>query len=31
MDPDIDFESLTGSFDTILMGRKTYEAARQQG
>jgi dihydrofolate reductase len=30
-DPDIDFESLTGSFDTILMGRKTYEAARQQG
>jgi dihydrofolate reductase len=31
MDPDIDFESLTSSFDTILMGRKTYEAARQQG
>jgi dihydrofolate reductase len=30
MDPDIDFESLTGSFDTILTGRKTYEAARQQ-
>ena len=31
MDPDIDFASLTSSFDTILMGRKTYEAARQLG
>lgn len=31
MDPDIDFGPLTDSFDTILMGRKTYEAARQQG
>jgi dihydrofolate reductase len=31
MDPDIDFASLTSSFDTILMGRKTYEAALQMG
>jgi dihydrofolate reductase len=31
MDPDIDFSALTGSFDTILLGRKTYEAARKQG
>jgi dihydrofolate reductase len=31
MDPDIDFGALTSSFDAILMGRKTYEAARQQG
>ncbi len=31
MDPDIDFGALTGSFDVMLMGRKTYEAARQQG
>ena len=31
MDPDIDFGTLTGSFDVILMGRKTYEAVRQQG
>ena len=31
MDPDIDFGALTSSFDVILMGRKTYEAARQQG
>ena len=31
MDPDIDFTALTSSFDAILMGRKTYEAARQQG
>jgi len=31
MDPDIDFGALISSFDTILMGRKTYEAARQQG
>jgi dihydrofolate reductase len=31
MDPDIDFAALTSSFDVILMGRKTYEAARQLG
>jgi dihydrofolate reductase len=31
MDPDIDFASLTSSFDTLLMGRKTYEAALQLG
>lgn len=29
MDPDIDFSSLMGSFDTLLMGRHTYEAARK--
>jgi len=31
MDPDIDFATLASSFDTMLLGRKTYEAARQQG
>lgn len=31
MDPDIDFRALMTSFDTMLMGRKTYEAARGQG
>lgn len=31
MDPDIDFGALMGSFDTVLIGRKTYEAARQHG
>ena len=31
MDPDIDFRSLTSAFDTILVGRKTYEAGRQLG
>lgn len=31
IDPDIDFGALMGSFDTILMGRKTYEATRHQG
>lgn len=30
MDPDIDFGALMGSFDTVLMGRRTYEAARSQ-
>jgi dihydrofolate reductase len=29
MDPDIDFSALMGMFDTLLMGRKTYEAARK--
>ena len=31
MDPDIDFSALYKEFDTVLMGRKTYEAARQMG
>ena len=31
MDPDIDFATRASSFDTILLGRRTYEAARQQG
>ena len=31
MDPDIDFAALAASFDTMLLGRKTYEAARDQG
>ena len=30
-DPDVDFRALWGSFDTILMGRKTYEAVRGAG
>lgn len=30
MDPDIDFESIYREFDTILLGRKTYEMTRQQ-
>jgi dihydrofolate reductase len=31
MDPDIDFGALTASFDTIFMGRKTYEDTRAMG
>ncbi len=31
MDPDIDFGALFAAFDTVLMGRKSYLAARQQG
>jgi dihydrofolate reductase len=31
MDPEIDFKALMGSFDTILMGRGTYEAGRKMG
>jgi dihydrofolate reductase len=31
MDPDIDFRALMGAFDTVLLGRKTYEATRHQG
>ena len=31
MDPEIDFEGLFARFDTIFMGRKTYEATRQPG
>lgn len=31
MDPDIDFLALFKEFDTILLGRKTYELTRQKG
>ena len=31
IDPDIDFGALMGAFDTVLLGRKIYEATRQQG
>jgi dihydrofolate reductase len=31
MDPEIDFTALASSFDTMLLGRKTYEAALQMG
>ena len=31
MDPDIDFQTLFEGFDTIIMGRKTYEATSQPG
>jgi len=31
MDPDLDFTALFGRFDTVLMGRKTYEEARRAG
>jgi dihydrofolate reductase len=31
IDPDIDFHALFAEFDTLLMGRKTYEATRQPG
>ena len=31
MDPEIDFGALMGSFDTLLMGRKSYQAALQMG
>jgi len=31
MDPEIDFRALFSAFDTVLMGRKSYEAALQQG
>src|SRR5688572_28986407 len=30
MDPDIDFGALFKEFDTVLLGRKTYEATRGQ-
>ena len=30
VDPDIDFAALFEDFDTILMGRKTYQVTRQQ-
>jgi hypothetical protein len=31
MDPEIDFAAIFARFDTVLMGRKTYEAARAMG
>ncbi|HEU0076280.1 MAG TPA: dihydrofolate reductase family protein [Longimicrobiaceae bacterium] len=31
MDPDIDFGALMRGFDTVLLGRNTYEATRQMG
>lgn len=31
IDPDIDFHALFADFDTILLGRHTYEATRQPG
>ena len=31
MDPDIDFAALWRQFDTLLMGRRTYEALARQG
>ena len=30
MDPDIDFEQLFGRFDTLIMGRHSYEVAKQK-
>jgi len=30
-DPEIDFDALFGQFDTLLMGRKTYEAMLRMG
>ena len=31
IDPDIDFNALFTAFDTVLLGRKTYEVTRQPG
>lgn len=31
VDPEIDFGTLFKGFDTMLLGRKSYDAARQQG
>lgn len=31
MDPEIDFMALFGRFDTVLMGRKTFEVAKARG
>ena len=31
MDPELDFEGLFAGFDTIFLGRKTYEVTRQSG
>ncbi|HVL12071.1 MAG TPA: dihydrofolate reductase family protein, partial [Gemmata sp.] len=31
VDPEIDFAGMMARFDTVLMGRRTFEAVRQQG
>jgi dihydrofolate reductase len=31
MDPEIDFTAMMGRFDTVLLGRKSYEATKQYG
>lgn len=31
MDPEIDFRELMNGFDTVLMGRRTFEASRSSG
>jgi dihydrofolate reductase len=31
MDPEIDFRAIFGQFDTLLLGRKTFEATRTKG
>ena len=31
MDPEIDFTALFARFDTVLMGRKTYEQVKAMG
>jgi dihydrofolate reductase len=31
MDPDIDFRSMFSRYDTVLMGRKSFEAAKKMG
>jgi dihydrofolate reductase len=31
MDPDIDFKALFESYDTVFIGRKSYEVTKQQG
>src|SRR6476661_5540153 len=31
MDPEIDFNAMFGQFDTLLIGRKTYEAMGKYG
>ncbi len=31
MDPEIDFGAIFGRFDTLLMGRRTFEVAQSQG
>ena len=31
MDPEIDFKALFSQFDTMLLGRKTFEAVLKQG
>jgi dihydrofolate reductase len=31
MDPEIDFKELFAGFDSVLLGRKSFEAARQHG